>query len=135
MPPFIDSNIFIRHLMADDPVQSPACKALFAAIERGELIGWTSQLVISELVFVLGRVYRLERRNVREALLPLLSLPGLKVERKQIVNRVFELYAERSIDYVDAYHAALLESRGGGELYSYDTDFDRIPGLRRREPG
>jgi predicted nucleic acid-binding protein len=134
MPPFIDSNIFIRHLMADHPVQSPACRALFEAIERGELIGWTSQLVISELVFVLSRVYRLNRRDIQEALLPLLSLPGLKVERKQIVNRIFELYVERSIDYVDAYHAALLEGRGG-ELYSYDTDFDRVAGLRRREPG
>lgn len=39
-----------------------------------------------------------------------------------------------TIDYVDAYHAALVESRGQRELYSYDTDFDLIGGMHRLDP-
>ena len=35
---------------------------------------------------------------------------------------------------VDAFHAALLESRGETALYSFDAHFDRVPTLQRREP-
>ena len=130
MMPFIDTDIFIRHLMADDPVQSPACLALFQAIEREELTVWTSHLVVAEIVFVLSRVYRLERADIRDIVLPLLSLPNIKLDQKQLFARVFDLYATLPIDYV----AALLLNRDAVSLYSFDADFDRVPGLRRQEP-
>lgn len=134
MMPFIDTNIFIRHLMADDPVQSPACLALFQAIEREELTVWTSHLVVAEIVFVLSRVYRLERVAIRDVILPILTLPNIKIDQKQMFVRVFDLYTTLPIDYVDAYHAALLLNRDAVSLYSFDADFDRVPGLRRQEP-
>lgn len=134
MTPFIDTNIFIRHIMADDPVQSPACLALFQSIERGELTVWTSHLVIAEIVFVLSRVYRLERPAVRDVILPLISLPGIKLEQKHLFTQTFELFTTLPIDYVDAYHAALLLHRGETTLYSYDADFDRVPALERLAP-
>lgn len=49
----IDTNIFLRHLLNDDPVKSPQCLRLFQEIEQGTLTGWTSDLVIAELVFIL----------------------------------------------------------------------------------
>jgi predicted nucleic acid-binding protein len=133
MTPFIDSNIFIRHIAADDPVQSPACLEFFRAVERGELVGWTSPLVVAEIVFVLSRVYNVGREGIRDAILPLLLLPGIRLDQKPLMKRVFELFVASSIDYVDAYHAALLEHQGG-QLYSYDRHFDRVPGLQRMEP-
>jgi len=71
---------------------------------------------------------------IRDILLPLISLPGLKLPHKRMYARVFELYTSLPIDYVDAYHAALMENRGEPEVYSYDTDFDRIAGITRLEP-
>ena len=133
MTAFIDTNIFIRHITADDPVQSPACLAFFQAIERGETTGWMSQLVVAEIVFVLSRIYKLDRAGIRDAILPLLLLPGIKLDQKQTMSRVFELFVTTSIDYIDAYHAASLEGRGG-QLYSYDKHFDRLPGIQRLEP-
>lgn len=133
---FLDTNIFLRHLTNDDPVRSPACFALIQAIEQDRLEAWTSDLVIAEVVFVLSnkRTYDLEREIIRDLLLPLINLPGLKLPHKRLYYRVFELYASLPIDYVDAYHAALVESRKERELYSYDPDFDGIPGLTRLEP-
>ena len=133
---FLDTNIVLRHLLNDDPVQSPACFALIEAIERGEVSAWTSHLVIAELVFVLSskKTYNLSRPEVRDRLLPLISLPNLRISQKRLFGRIFELYASLPIDLVDCYHAALLESRKEAELYSYDAHFDRIEGLRRIEP-
>lgn len=133
---FLDTNIILRHLLNDDPERSPACFALIRAIERGQFSAWTSELVIAELVFVLSsrQTYNLSRETVRDLLLPLINLTGLKIPRKRLYHRVFELYTGSPIDYIDAYHAALIESRRQQELYSYDTDFDRVAGLRRLEP-
>jgi predicted nucleic acid-binding protein len=49
-------------------------------------------------------------------------------------TEVFELYTSLPIDYVDAFHAALMENRQRPEVYSYDGDFDRVVGLLRVEP-
>ncbi len=133
---FLDTNIFLRHLTKDDPQKARACFALVEAIERGRLSAWTSDLVIAELVFVLSRkdTYNLSREVIRDILLPLINLPGLKLPHKRMYHHVFELYTSLPIDYVNAYHAALMEHRGQLELYSYDTDFDRISGITRLEP-
>ena len=62
------------------------------------------------------------------------NLPGLRIKRKSVFDRAFELYVTLGIDYIDSYHAALLEAQGQSALYSYDTDFDRVPSLQRHEP-
>lgn len=133
---FLDANIFIRHLTNDHPVFSPACFALFQAIEQGREQAWTSDLIITEVVFVLAskNLYNLDRERIRDLLLPLISLPGIKLVNKRLYRRVFDLYTMSAIDYTDAYIAALMESRKQVELYSYDAHFDRISTIKRIEP-
>ncbi|MGQ9555694.1 MAG: PIN domain-containing protein [Anaerolineae bacterium] len=134
--PFLDSNILLRHLTNDDPQRGRACFALIQAIERGDVTVWTSDLVIAEVVFVLAnkRTYGLSRKAIRDLLLPLIRLPGIRLPHKRLYQRIFELYTSLPLDYVDAYHAALAEWRGGTEIISYDRHFDQMPELQRREP-
>jgi predicted nucleic acid-binding protein len=134
--PFLDANILLRHLTNDDPASGRACLALMQAIEQREIRAWTSDLVIAEVVFVLSskRLYNLERETIRDLLLPLINLPGLKIAHKRLYRRVFELYTTLPIDYVDAFHAALMEKQGTRKILSYDKHFDRVPGIERREP-
>lgn len=133
---FLDTNVFLRHLLNDDPVQSPAALTLFRAIEQGTISVWTSDLVVAELVFVLSnkRTYHVPREALRDMLLPLLDLPGIKLAGKRLYHRVFALYVSEPIDYIDAYHATLVEQQQGRALYSFDTDFDRIPEIARTAP-
>jgi predicted nucleic acid-binding protein len=133
---FLDTNIFIRHLTNDHPVHSPACFNLIQDIEQGRVVAWTSDLVIAEVVFVLASktLYGLSRDDIRDLLLPLIGLRGIRLANKRIYRRVFELYTGLPIDYTDAYNAALMENRKQTAVYSYDTDFDRIPSIQRREP-
>jgi predicted nucleic acid-binding protein len=133
---FLDTNIFIRHLTNDHPVQSPACFKLIQDIEQGRIVGWTSDLVIAEVVFVLvsKTLYGLSRDGIRDLVLPLINLPGIRLSNKRIYGRVFDLYTSLPIDYTDAYNAALMENRKQTAVYSYDTDFDSIPSIQRREP-
>ena len=136
-PPFLDTNIFLRHLLADEPTHSPAARRLLAAVEQGQLAAWTSAQVVAEVVFVLGnrKTYNKSREFIRDTLLPLLELPGLKLANKRLYRRVFALYAAwPKLSYVDAYHAALVEQQSPPELYSFDNDFDAIPTVTRLDP-
>ena len=133
---FLDTNIFLRHLLNDHPRQSPACFALIRSIEENEIQAWTSDLVIAEIVFVLSskNLYNLNRTTIRDLLLPLIDLPGLKLPHKRLYHRIFDLYTSLPIDYIDAYHAARIEKSKESSLYSYDADFDRVEGIGRLEP-
>src|SRR3954447_25671399 len=134
--PFLDTNILLRHILNDDPDKSSACFALIQALEWGQTTVWTSELAIAEIVFVLEnkRTYNVPRETIREVLLPIIGMPGIKLTHKRLYRRVFDLYTNLPIDFIDCYHAALIEQRDR-VLFSYDTDFDRISGITRREPG
>ena len=67
-------------------------------------------------------------------LLPLIDLPDIRLPHKRLYERIFKLYTSLPRDYIDAYHAALAEWRGGTEIISYDRHFDQVLGLQRREP-
>jgi len=135
---FLDANIFLRHLTQDDPVKAQACLQLFRAIGQGSSPAWTSDLVVAEVVFVLsskqGSQYGYARPQIRDGLLPLLLLPSLALPSKPLYPRIFALYTTLAIDFIDAYHAALVESSAQPELYSYDRDFDRVTSIKRLEP-
>src|SRR5437868_6013136 len=70
--PFVDSNVFLRHLLDDHPVHSPASLALMEALERKERVAWTTDVVVAELVWVMSArdTYNLPRERIRELLLP-----------------------------------------------------------------
>lgn len=125
-----------RGVTNDHATFSAAARRLISAIEQGDVVGWTSDLVVAEIVFVLSnpKTYAVPRDEIRDSILPLLGLPGIQIERKRLYRRVFELYTSFNIDYVDAYHAALTEHYGQQELYSFDTDFDSLPSIVRIEP-
>lgn len=132
---FLDANVFLRHLLDDDPTRSPVAHALFRAVEQGRVDAWTSDLVIAELVFVLSskRTYSVPPRQIANTLLPLLALPHLKLRNKLLHHTAFALYTSRGIDYIDAYNAALMRQSKRTDIFTFDTDFDDLPGITRHE--
>ncbi len=133
---FIDSNVLLRYLLGDHPQQSNSARALIQSIAEGKLGAWTTELVISEMVYVLsGPVVGRERREIAEALQDLLEIPGLRLDGREVVRAALETWATVKVDWADAYHATLVVARGESRLYSFDRDFDRLSGVERMEPG
>lgn len=134
--PFIDTDILIRFLTGDDPQKQAAAAALLERVARGELEVAAPDTVIADAVYVLSstRWYNLPRRRVQELLAPLVRLPRLKVQHRRAVLRALELYGSTRLDFGDALIVAAMEQAGAQVLYSYDTGFDRLPQITRREP-
>jgi predicted nucleic acid-binding protein len=131
---FLDTNILLRHVLGDHPEHSPRATAFLERVERGELTVRTANTVIFETVFTLQRQYRRPRDKIRDAILPLIELPGIVLPNKRRFRRVFELYLDLNLSFADVYHAVLMEQLGLDEIVTFDRGFDRVPGIRRVEP-
>ena len=128
---FLDTNLLLRHLTQDHPEYSPKATAYLSRIERREVEARISEIVIFETVFTLHRGYHKARTEIRDAFLPLIELPGIILPGKRRFRRVFDLYVEQNLPFADAYHVVLMEQLGISEIASFDTDFDRVSGIRR----
>jgi predicted nucleic acid-binding protein len=131
---FIDTNIFLRHILQDNQRQSPLATAWLARVETGDIRATTSAAALAEVVFVLERTHKNPKAQIREVLLDLLALDGLSVPGVSSVFDALDLYVSRNISYTDAFNAVEMMRRGVSQVLSFDRDFDRIDGLERIEP-
>lgn len=131
---FLDTNILLRYLTKDDPEKATRALALLLRVERGEERVVTSSLVIFETVWTLQKYYRLPRTDIRDRLLPVLRLRGVHLVNKRVYIEALERFALTTISFADVFNSVYLASLGVSEIYSWDTDFDRIPGITRIEP-
>lgn len=132
--PFLDTNIFLRHLRQDHPDFSPRATAYLARIERGKFKVCTADTVIFETVYTLWWSYRQPKPDIRAAFLPLIELPGILLPGKRRFRKVFTHYVDDNISFADAYHAVLMEGLKLTEIVSFDRGFDRISSIERVRP-
>jgi len=132
---FVDTNVFLRYLVNDDPEKADACEILFQRAIDGEEALFTTDMVVAEIVWVLESYYELSRREVREKLEKILNTQNLDCSNSEIIINALAVYEEKNIDYIDAYNASILRMKGINEIYSYDRHYDRIKWMKRVEPG
>jgi len=131
---FVDTNIFIRYLTDDIPEQADACDKIFRnAIENKDPL-FTTELVITEIIWVLESYYALTKEEVQDKVEKILNTPNLICPNKDLILSALSLYSEKNIDYIDAYNALIVRAQGIDEVYSYDKHYDRIDWITRIEP-
>lgn len=132
---FVDTNILLRHILADDSSQSPAASKLFSSVESGDAVVRIADTVVFEAVYVLQSRYDVPRSEISESVLSILELPGVMLDGKSAYREVCSLWTSQPIlSFADCFHAVLAKRFSGGVIISYDKGFDRLPGVVRREP-
>ena len=135
---FVDTDVIVRLIAKDDAARAAAAAALFARVEIGQRRVVAPSSVIHDVVYVLGspRLYAMPRSEIRAALATLLGLPGFVVPDRSVLLRALDVYVQRRrLDFGDAMIVAAMAEAGATNLYSYDADFERVPGIERRPPG
>lgn len=131
---FIDTNILIRFLTGDDPVQFPRCLRLFKRAQDGEVLLITSTLVIAELIWTLDSYYKIPKEQFIKKTSVIIGSPAVHLPEKDLIAAALVLYGRKNIDYIDAYNSVLMRQLELKEIYSYDKDFDKLDGIHRLEP-
>lgn len=130
--------MLVRHIADDNVVQSPPSTGLLEQIDDGQVRGLISMTVLFETAYVLERIYRLDRIAIAESLLAVMAIPGISMlpgERAHLEPTIALYMSIPQLSFADCYHARLGLAHCKGEIYTFDRDFDRVPGITRLEPG
>ncbi len=134
-PAWVDANIIIRFLTGEPDEQAERAARLFEAVDQGIVSLRLEDVVLAEVVWTLSSYYRMTKAEIASALLELLAAEGLQNPDKPALQVALILFRDRNLDFADALLAARILDARQAQLYSFDRDFDRVPGVRRREPG
>jgi len=79
----LDTNILVRYLTQDDPVQSPKATEIIERQLTEEHPGFVSSVVMVEIVWVLDRAYGLATHEIAAAVERMLQTDVLVVQNEQ----------------------------------------------------
>lgn len=116
----LDTNVLVRYLTQDDPVQSAQVDAVIEQLSA-EQPGVISHIVLCELVWVLSRAYQYSREQVAEVIHAVLTCQEFQIERVDLAELAFLEYQQGNADFSD-YLLARRHQQMGAE---YTVTFDR----------
>jgi predicted nucleic acid-binding protein len=131
---FLDTNVLIRHILADHPDHSPRASSLILRIQRGEIRVEVSETVLFETIYLLERRFRAPKAEVRSAVQPIIELPGIVFAGKRRFLRALDFYTDHNLPIADALHAAITETLDPAEIISFDHHFRRVATITLVEP-
>lgn len=115
----IDTNVVVRYVMQDDPVQALAATRVFNRLTP-ETPGYVSTVVLAELTWVLTTTYGASRAEMARVIETLLATGALFVEHADCAHRALAIYRATSADFADALIAAINANAGCTETVTFD---------------
>lgn len=122
---FADANILIRYIINDDEIM--AAKA-DEAVNSGSL--FVLPEVFAEVVYVLTKVYGIERSDVADSMIELLDF--VSTTATEIMKTAFQNYRETNLDFVDCILAAYAISENQ-QILSFDKKLNNF--IARKKAG
>ena len=120
----LDANILIRFLVRDHEEHYLKSVEIFKAIEEGKTEAMLMNFILAEVIYVLKRIYKYEKKEIASTLKKLLLYSHLYTENKLVTFEALELYADKNIDFADAMLCAK-KNLEGFKIVSFDKDIKR----------
>jgi predicted nucleic-acid-binding protein len=132
---FIDTSVILRILVQDDNVKIKASVKLIKESKKRGIALYILPVVILEIVWVLEKVYRYDKKTIREHIEAILNTPELRCEKENVFRMAIKTYAEKNIKFADAVMGYWGMEQDIFTVYTYDEkDFGRIESLEVQKP-
>jgi predicted nucleic-acid-binding protein len=125
----LDTNIIVRYLTQDDPVQSPKATEIIERQLKQARPGFVSVVVMAEIARVLDRAYGFAPQDIAAAIERMLQVEVLVVEKEQEVFAAMVALKQGRGSFADALIAELGASVGCIHTLTFDTKAVRLPGF------
>jgi predicted nucleic-acid-binding protein len=125
----LDTNVLVRYVTQDDPVQSAKATAWIEGRLTPDNPGFISVVAMAETVWVLERTYGLADRDIAAFIERLLQADVLVIENEQQVFAAMVILKESQGSFADALIAALGVKAGCFDTLTFDRKALRMPGF------
>ena len=126
----LDTNILIRYLTQDDPVQSRKATEIIERRLSAAHPGFVSVVTMAEAVWVLDRAYGLTDQEIAAAVERILQVEVLRVENEQEVFAAMVALKQGRGAFADALIAELGAQAGCSHTLTFDKKALRLPGFK-----
>lgn len=116
----VDANLILRYLLQD------AAQFIEQARDKIEDHNiFIPNEVIAEVVYVLEKVYKVERVHIFDSLRNLLSYSNISIHDRNILIEALKIYSEIKIDFVDSLLFAYSKI-GGHTIFTFDKKLNQM---------
>jgi predicted nucleic-acid-binding protein len=126
----LDTNVLVRYVTQDDPVQSAQATAWIEERLTPENPGFISVIAMAETVWVLARTYAVADHDIAATIERLLQADVLVVENEQQVFAAMITLKENQGSFADALIAALGVKAGCSCTLTFDRRALRLSGFK-----
>jgi predicted nucleic-acid-binding protein len=115
----LDTNVLVRYLVQDDPVQSPKAEQILEGLSESSR-AFVSCVVLCEVFWVLKTSYRLSKESLIHVLDMIVSVTILDIEHHGSCLRALQAYQSGRADFSDYLIQAIASHYGHDRLLTFD---------------
>jgi len=124
----LDTNILVRFLTADDPVQSPVARKLVESLTATDP-GFISLTVLVEMHWVLRRGYRYTADQANAVTVSLLDTQEFVIDDSDMVRAALNVANQTGCDFADAVIAQRGKTAGCQTTFTFDQQASSLPSM------
>ncbi len=125
----LDTNVLIRYLLRDDPVQAEQARAMIeSAVQSGEPVV-ICLLTMLESEWVLRSCASLDKKAVISTFRMLLETRDIIIEQEETLEEALYLYENNNTDFADCIMAARYARLGCSAMLTFDKKASQLPGV------
>jgi len=125
--PTLDTNIWVRYLVNDDPQQHAMAVHCIESLENAEPV-FIPLTVALELEWVLRSRYDVDKATIIKTFTQLLETVAVEFESESSMERALSLFDEYTADFADCLHLALAITHEHAPMITLDLKAARLPG-------
>ncbi|BDU50994.1 PIN domain-containing protein [Haliovirga abyssi] len=110
----VDANIILRYLLEDHEEHLREAENI---IENNDILIFNE--VIAEVIYVLEKLYKVNRVNIMQGLVDFFSNRSVELEKEEVVKKALKLFSEKKLDFVDCLLYAY-SFEAGYEIATFD---------------
>ena len=127
---YADTNMFIRFFTSNPEEQSEMANRFFIKVSLKEAELFVCDIVISEIVYVLERIYKVNRNEIYEKIHSILNMENTIIENRSIIVNALSYYKDKNINFNDAYIASHAIKNNINKVFTFDNDFKKIAEIK-----
>ena len=116
----LDTNVILRCFVDDDPNQARQARRFVAERCSRENPGFVDRVALCEMVWVLLRGHRFDRKKAADVVSRLLASSEIVLEDSDAVRAALRTFMERNIDFADALIGEVNRVRGCEATATFD---------------